>query len=161
MIQASSHLQTLGVCLEKPHSSCTSPGAAQVLEQKGCFAFLRLFWVAGSSQGKNHPCPSPPILWALHIRGPRLLCGLRVGSHPWSLRPALLPFRLILRTRAGFEGPMGRGKRSHPEVFLSLWWCSPAAFLPPHLPSWQAAQLVPRHLWIQDSIWPSQVITKA
>lgn len=51
---------------------------------------------------------------------------------------ALLPFRLILHTGAGSEGPVGRGKQSHPEVFLSLCWCSPAAFLPPHLASWQA-----------------------
>lgn len=53
---------------------------------KGCYAFIWLFWVTGSSQRKkNHPCPSPPVPWALHIRGLRLLCGLGVGSHPWRI----------------------------------------------------------------------------
>lgn len=48
---------------------------------------------------------------------------------------ALLPFRLILPTGAALEGPVGRGEQSHPKVFLSLCWCSPAAFLPPLSPA--------------------------
>lgn len=144
MDQASSHLQTLGVCLEKPRSSCRAPGAKVVLPFSGCFG-----WQLPPKE-KNHPCPSPPILWALHIRGLRLLCGLRVGSHPWSIPLALLPFQLILQTRAGLEGPMSTGKQQpHPKVSLSLRWCSPAAFLPPCLPSWQ-----PAPAWSQESRHP-------
>lgn len=85
--------------LEKPSSSCTSPGAQAVLLCSDCFG-----WHLLPKPKKEYLlCPSPSILRALHIQGLRPPGGLSASS------------------------------------FLSFLRCSPPAFLPPCLPSWQAA----------------------
>lgn len=53
---------------------------------KGCFAFLQLFWVAGSSQGKKSPLPFPSHpLGSAHLRAEAALWsqgGITSLEHP-------------------------------------------------------------------------------
>lgn len=74
-----SHLQTAEVHVEKPNSSCTSPGAKAVSLCSDCFGW-QLLPKEKKKNKKNLLCPSPPILWAVHIQGVRLLWGLSASS---------------------------------------------------------------------------------
>lgn len=129
---------------------------------KDCFAFLWLFWVAGSSQVKKSPLPfSSHSLGSVHPRAEAAVWsrgGIASLEHPSSF--AAFPVNpddksWIRRTRGQGEAVTPQG---FPLLLLVLSCC-----IPPTLPSLLAGSpsLVPGIVGSRALFWPSQVVTKA
>lgn len=139
MNQASSHLQTLGVRLEKPYSSCRTPGAKVVLP----------FSVLGGSflpRKKKSPLPFPShSLGSAHPRAEAAVWsqgGITSLEHP----SGFAAFPVNPADESWIRRTHGQGEAVTPQGFPLPSLSSPAAFLPPCRPSWQAAPA-----WFQAS----------
>lgn len=155
--QASSHLQTLGVRLEKPRSSCRAPGAKVVLPFSDCFG-----WQLPPKEKKSPlPFPSHP-LGSAHPRAEAAVWsqgGIASLEHPsgFAAFPVNPADKSWIRRTHGHREAAGTSQ-GFPFPSLVLSSC-----ISPTLPSLLAASpsAVPGIAASRAPFWPSQVITKA